>query len=1387
MVSRAKNKSRKNRKRHSRRRMTQRPCLIEPLEDRQLLAANVLFADSFESGSNSNDWAGSWVEDSQNDWFRSTQRATDGSHTAEVDGAAIDATLNMAQGLDLTSHSDVQVSFDWYIESGFDGNDYLALDFSPDGQTWTEIARLNGNGAENTWQHEQINVAPTYLTDGFQLRYRAKIDGWFSQYKDANVDNVQITGEPYNTEPVGLISYWTADDTATDAVGDNDGTPFNGTGFAPGHIGQSFVFDGVDDRIVVADDPSLRLTKSMTIEGWIRVDSYPDSQQGHSPILFRGDDRAGLDPYVLTVQAGGSIQFSVNNSTEAANVASPIPKGEFVYVVATLDDATGEMQLYLNGVLMSEITTAVRPFGNLEASSHPSIGIGNHGGWPDSTINFPFHGAIDELKIHDVALSDAEILANFQAQKGDLQPAISINDVTVTEGDPSYSFKDTFVSAGDGGLTSPRGLAFGPDGNLYVVSADTDSILRYDSSTGTFIDAFVPTGSGGLDLPWDIAFHDGDLYVTSNQTNSVLRYNGTTGAFVGEFVSAGSGGLEGPRGLLFGDNDELYVTSTKEDDAVLRYDATTGNFQDEFIASGAGGLNNPTAVQIGPDGNFYVSNTNAADNSVLRYDTNGDFLDVFVGSGSAGLDGPTELLFDNDAGLLYVCSARGDTVLAYDSATGAFVEAISTVGSGLDFAISMTMDTDGRFYVSSRLTNEVLRFERQATAVFDVTLSTVWPDPVTVDFDTADGTATAGSDYGAQSGTVTFMPGEISQAVVVPIADDSEFETDETFEINLSGAVGAAIADAQGIGTILDDGDPASQPPVADDDAYSVAEDAVLNVAAPGVLDGDTDPENDPLTAVLVAGASHGAVALSSDGSFTYTPDADYYGSDSFTYSANDGTSDSNVATVAITVTPVNDAPVADSPTVAVKENTNKAITLSASDVENDPLTYSVQTGPTSGTLSGTAPNLIYKPNFGFNGTDSFTFLVNDGTDDSDLATVTVNVANNIPPVADSQTVSVDEDGAVVITLTGSDADGDPIGYAIVDAPVSAILSGAVPNVTYTPDADFFGTDSFTFRVDDGTDDSALATVTITVDPVNDAPVADPQTVSTSEDTAKAITLTGSDIEGDVLDFIVVNDPAHGTLTGSGANRTYTPDVNYHGSDSFTFKANDGAADSEVATIAVTVDSVNDAPVAQADNYAATQDTPLSVAAAGVLQNDSDVDGDPVSVVQWSGTSAHGGKVDLNSDGSLSYIPPTGFVGTDTFSYVITDGSLNSDPATISIKVSAASANALFVYDIRFESVWFGWYQRAVFEIRSDSNGDGQGSAADDAAAGVEITVEFNGHTYTGTTDSNGIFRTSWNRGAGSGTYGEVVDLALADYSWDPLSLDLENDSNDNGLPDAIL
>ncbi len=139
--------------------------------------------------------------------------------------------------------------------------------------------------------------------------------------------------------------------------------------------------------------------------------------------------------------------------------------------------------------------------------------------------------------------------------------------------------------------------------------------------------------------------------------------------------------------------------------------------------------------------------------------------------------------------------------------------------------------------------------------------------------------------------------------------------------------------------------------------------------------------------------------------------------------------------------------------------------------------------------------------------------------------------------------------------------DGNPLTYSVVVGPGHGSLSGTAPNVTYTPSANYNGADSFTFKVNDGTVDSAPATVSISVTPVNDSPVADAQALSTAEDTPLGILLSGSDVENSPLSFAVVATPAHGSLSGSAPNLTYTPDLNYHGADSFTFKVNDGSVE----------------------------------------------------------------------------------------------------------------------------------------------------------------------------------------------------------------------------------
>jgi autotransporter-associated beta strand protein len=273
-----------------------------------------------------------------------------------------------------------------------------------------------------------------------------------------------------------------------------------------------------------------------------------------------------------------------------------------------------------------------------------------------------------------------------------------------------------------------------------------------------------------------------------------------------------------------------------------------------------------------------------------------------------------------------------------------------------------------------------------------------------------------------------------------------------------------------------------------------------------------------------------------------------------------------------VTVAAANIAPVASSQSVGTPEDTQKPITLSATDADGNPLTYSILTQPAHGVLIGTAPNVTYAPFLDYTGPDSFTFKANDGAVDSAAATVSISVGvGNTAPVANAQSVSTAEDTAKAITLAGTDAEGSTLTYTVVTQPASGTLSGTAPNVTYTPAANYSGAASFTFRVNDGTVNSATATVSITVTAVNDVPVATAQSVSTAHNTAKAITLAGTDVEGNALTYTVVTQPTKGALSGTAPNVTYTPTSGTSGSDSFTFKVNDGTVDSATATVSVTV------------------------------------------------------------------------------------------------------------------------------------------------------------------------------------------------------------------------
>ncbi|MBL7187982.1 MAG: tandem-95 repeat protein [Phycisphaerae bacterium] len=455
-------------------------------------------------------------------------------------------------------------------------------------------------------------------------------------------------------------------------------------------------------------------------------------------------------------------------------------------------------------------------------------------------------------------------------------------------------------------------------------------------------------------------------------------------------------------------------------------------------------------------------------------------------------------------------------------------------------------------------------------------------------------------------------------------APDLNFHGEDSFTYEVNDGKGGTDT-----ATVTITVNPVNDAPVANDDTATTDEDTPVTI---DVLANDTDVDNDTLTAGALSDPANGTATINSYGNIIYTPDPDFNGSDSFNYTVSDGNGGLDTAAVTIEVSPVNDVPVAEDQSVITDEDTPVDITLTASDVEDDPLAFEIVDGPDHGSLDLSGADVVYTPDADYHGPDSFTFRANDGELDSNLATVdiTVNPVNDAPEAFD-QAVETEEDIPVDIPLTGSDIEEDPLTFALVDGTVHGTLSLAGTVVTYTPDADYNGGDSFTFRVNDGELDSNLATVDITVNPVNDAPVADDQTVETEEDMPVDITLTGSDVEEDPLTFALVDGTVHGTLSLAGTVVTYTPDADYNGGDSFTFRVNDGELDSNLATVDITVNPVNDAPVADANGpYVIAAGADLQLEGSGSSDPDEDY-GDSIVLYEW----------DINNDGAFDYTGET--------------------------------------------------------------------------------------------------------------------------------------------------
>ena len=456
---------------------------------------------------------------------------------------------------------------------------------------------------------------------------------------------------------------------------------------------------------------------------------------------------------------------------------------------------------------------------------------------------------------------------------------------------------------------------------------------------------------------------------------------------------------------------------------------------------------------------------------------------------------------------------------------------------------------------------------------------------------------------------------------------------------------------------------PVNDVPFARADTYTTAEDTTLTITDPasGVLANDIDYDNDTLTVASVGDTAvvsgtpttvrtaGGSLTITADGTFTYTPDQNFSGRDSFTYTATDGEATSGPATVTIDVTPEDDAPVAVDQHIDVSEDTPVTFAAHVSDPDGGTLTLAPSSGPAHGTVTYAGTDITYNPDQNYSGADEFTYIVTDDTGLTATAEVTVTVSNvDDAPVAVNQRIDTLEDTAVTFSAQVSDPDIDATLSLSTDpdnAPAHGSVSYTGTSITYDPDENFSGSDEFSYVVTDDSGLTATATVTVNVSAQNDAPEISVDGDQTTDEFGVVTgTLIVVDPDGDAVQVAGAVDPALGSVevTQDPDNAeiyhyTFTPDGQFQVD---LYNIDPTAAFTNIITFTATSTEADDSHLTDSTGVQVTIDPAYAAITASITSEFTY--GDPYAV-----TSGPNGYVYVTTEngGSIVVIDPRD--GTD--------------------------------------------------------------------------------------------------------------------------------------------
>jgi VCBS repeat-containing protein len=643
---------------------------------------------------------------------------------------------------------------------------------------------------------------------------------------------------------------------------------------------------------------------------------------------------------------------------------------------------------------------------------------------------------------------------------------------------------------------------------------------------------------------------------------------------------------------------------------------------------------------------------------------------------------------DGDTLNYSVSGQPANGVVTLDPATGTFVYTPNVNYNGSDsFVVTIS---DGNGGTTTSLINVGINPVNDAPVSSNQNLTTPEDTSVTgqVVASDIDGDTLAYSVSGQPTNGSVTLNLATGSFVYTPNAN---YNGSDSFVVTISDGNGGTTTSLITIGVA-----PVNDAPVSSNLNLTTLEDTPVN----GQVNA-TDVDGDTLSFNVSGNPANGSVVINAaTGSFTYNPNANYNGGDSFVVTVSDGNGGTTTSTITIGVTPVNDAPVASNLNLTTDEDIPITRTISANDPDGDTLTYTTIGSPTNGTvvLNSATGTFTYTPNAGYSGSDSFVVSISDGNGGTTTSTVTIGInAVNQAPTAAADNATTDESTAVSIPVLANDTDLDGDSLTITNitqgANGSVVIDAVSGELIYNPNPGFTGTDSFTYTVDDGSGATSTATVTVTVNavvPVNNAPVAvaDSFTVNeggTLQGVAVNVLANDTDADGDTLTAILVAGPSNGLLTlNADGQFKYVHNGSETTSDSFTYKVNDGTVDGNTVTVNITVTPVNDAPVARTDDIDVSKGgtaTVLQSGATSVLANDSDAEGDALTAILVDGPS--NGNLTLNADGTFSYTHDGSNARTDAFTYRANDGTVDGNLTNVIIRVSGVNDPTIVTPDTK--------------------------------------------------------------------------------------------------------